>query len=80
MSRDFALGGGIAGSVWALFHFGFVHSPELLGVIGPLLRLSERFAWLPSDPLRKLWMGVTVLVLLFGLYRLAESAIERFNV
>lgn len=79
MSRDVAIGTSLFGSVWAVLEFGLIHSPELLGIVGPLLRLSRRTAWLPTNPLKKAWMAVTVLVFLVGLWKFSKSVRERLN-
>ncbi|WP_232702209.1 hypothetical protein [Halobacterium wangiae] len=79
MSRDILGAGGVAGTIFALFEFGFLHAPELLTVVGPLVRLADDVPWLPAATLADVRTAILVLVVLFGLYRLANSAAERFK-
>lgn len=79
MKRELFGAGGIAGSAWAFFEFGIMHSPELLGVVSPLLRLARETAWLPVDPLQKARLAVLVIVVTLSAWKFAASARERFN-
>jgi len=79
MSRDILAGGGVTATVWAVFEFGFVHATDLLAVIGPLYRLAEDVDYLPAATLAQVRTAVLALVVLYGLYRLANSAAERLN-
>jgi hypothetical protein len=79
MKRELFGAGGVTGSVWAFLEFGIIHSPELLGVVSPLLRLARTTAWLPVDPLRKARLVVLVLVVVVSGYTFLKRAQERFN-
>lgn len=79
MRRELLGGGGVAGSVWAFLEFGIIHSPELLGVVSPLLRLARTTPWLPVDPLQKARLVVLVLVVVVSAYTFLKQAQERFN-